>query len=182
MGLDALELIMGWEDAFSIKLNDDEALALETPKMAIELISAKVDASDSQIGVCPVMRAYCRTRDAFQSVLGLQRQQFQLDSKLHNLLPKAQRQEHWNQLCSYICSNLGISELPSLNLGFGLLCAPITVRDLVDWLVARYPNHFLDLQAGWTHFQVRSVVRAVIRDVAGVKAFKDDDKFWEIGI
>lgn len=178
MGLDALELILGWEDAFDVQLTDEEVFTIRTPKMAIDLITDKVGASSDHIGVCPTMRSYHRIRQALQSVVGLDRQQVRLDSKLRTLLPKNQRQEIWYQLCYQV----GVP-FPSFGLGVGLLFPPVTVQDLVDWTVIHYPRHFVNPDEGWTRFQVRSVVRAVIRDVLGVTDFRDDSDFArELGV
>jgi hypothetical protein len=170
MGLDAVSLIMGWENAFEIEISDDEAIALHTPKMAIDLISDKVGASEDGSGTCPVMRSYHLVRQAFQEVVGLQRQQIKLNSKLSLLLAKNQRQQAWNQ----IRAEIGIPKFPGLNFGVGVIFRPITVLHLVDWSVARYPSYFVGGDRQWTRFQVRSVVRAVIRDVVGERGFKDD--------
>lgn len=179
MGLDAVEMIMCWEDAFGIEITDKEAFALRTPKMAIALISAKIGAIDSGVGVCPGMRVYHRVRKAFQDVVGLHRHQIQIDSKLLNILPKKQRQKIWKD----ICSHLGLPKLPTFSFGVGVIFAPVTVRDLVDWTVACYPCHFISSDERWTGSQVRSVVRASIRDIVGVSDFKDDDDFIrDIGI
>lgn len=179
MGLDAVELILGWEEAFGIQISDDEAFTLHTPKEAIDLISEKLCASEIDVGVCPTIRAFFCIRQAFQTVVGLQRQQILLDSKLRDLLPKSQRHNIWKKVCSYI----GLPKSPSLSFGVGIIFSPITIRDLVDWSVARYPSHFISSNERWTYSQVRSVVRAKVRDVVGRIKFKDEDNFIrDIGI
>ena len=162
-----------------MQLTDEEALTVQTPKMAIDLIANKVGASSDRIGVCPTMRSYYRIRQALQSVVGLDRQQVRLDSKLRTLLPKNKRQEIWHQLRYQV----GVPTFPSFGLGVGLLFPPATVQDLVDWTVIHYPRHFMGSAEGWTQFQVRSVVRAVIRDVLGVTDFRDESDFArELGV
>jgi hypothetical protein len=179
MGLDAVELILGWEVAFNIDISDREAFALQTPKMAIDLISNKIGASNKTAGICPSMRAYHRIRSAFQEILGSPRQQIQLDSKLRELLPKKQRQEAWKNIFNY----LGIPESPEFKFGRTTLFPPIAIRDLVDWAVARYPSHFLASDERWTYYQVRCVIRSVIRDIVGESDFNDNSDFLrDIGI
>jgi hypothetical protein len=179
MGLDAVELILRWEKAFDVQISNDEAFTLYTPKMAIDLICQKVGASEIDGGICPTIRAYYCIRQAFQTVVGLQRQQILLDSKLRDLLPKAQRQNIWKR----VCSNIGIQNSPSFGFGVGMIFTPITIRDLVDWAVAHCPDRFISATERWTYYQVRSVVRATVRDIVGVINFKDEDDFIrDIGI
>jgi hypothetical protein len=53
----------------------------------------------------------------------------------------------------------------------------------VDWLTAHYPSYFLSTDERWTHQQIRTVVRAVIKDVVGTSDFTDDHDFVkEIGV
>ncbi len=174
MGLDALQLILGCETAFGIEISEEKAIKIRTSKMAIDLIAAKVGASNHNAEVCPVMRSYYCIRQAFQVVVGLQRQEIQLDSKLRKLLPRSQRQELWNQIHSHI----GVSKFPSFSFGVGSIFSPITVQNLVDWLLIRYPERFVEVDERWTRFQVRSIVRAVVRDASGVIDFQDDDDFF----
>ena len=178
MGLDAVELILGWETAFDLEISDSEAFTLQTPQMAIDLISAKIGASQTA-GICPSMRAYHQIRTAFQEILGYQRQEIKLDSKLRELLPKKQRKEAWEIIFNF----MGMPESPEFKFGTGTLFRPIAIRDLVDWAVARYPGHFITSDERWTHSQVRCIVRSVIRDVVGQSDFNDNSDFLrDIGI
>ncbi|MGL5065257.1 MAG: hypothetical protein ACRC62_35250 [Microcoleus sp.] len=173
MGLDAVELILGWETAFNIEISDSEAFALQTPKMAIDLIITKVGASREQVGICPSIRAYHQIRKAVIEVLGCPRQQIKLNSKLHDIFPKKQRQEAVKKIFDAV----GMPESPKFNFGTGILFTPIAIRDLVDWAVARYPSHLIAPEERWTHSQVRCVVRAVIRDIIGESNFHDRSNF-----
>ena len=41
MGLDSVELIIAWEEAFGITITDEEAARMLTPRDVIELIAAR---------------------------------------------------------------------------------------------------------------------------------------------
>jgi hypothetical protein len=178
MGLEAVEIILGWENAFGIKLSDDEAETLQTPQMAIELICSKVGAIVNSTGVCLEARAYYRIRKAFCDVVGLSRKEIQLDSKLVNFLPRKQRQEMWKSV--YLSA--GFPKLPNLKFGVGVFFLPITLRDVVDEIVVHYPSFLASEDERWTRSQVRSVVQAVVRIVVRRCDFQDDDDFSRLGI
>jgi hypothetical protein len=177
MGLDAIEIIMGWEQAFEIEFTDAEAEKIRTSRMAIDLITPKLEIKENIPDICPLMRIDQRVSDAFQTVLSLQPHQIKLESKLRHLLPQQQRSETWQQ----ICLHLGVPKLPKISAI--PMFMPITVGDLVDWLTAHYPSYFLSPDERWTHQQIRTVVRAVVKDVVGASNFTDDDDFVkEIGV
>lgn len=178
MGLDAVEIIMGWENAFDIKLSNDEVCELSTTRQATELISSKVGISDPVTEVCLGLRAYNRIRQAFCSVVEVSRAQIRLDSKLRELLPKKQRADIWKT----IFSRSGLPEAPRYGVATGVIFLPITVKDVAIWVVANHPKSLVNPDECWTHSQVRSVVRAVIRDVISIDNFKDDDFARDLGI
>jgi hypothetical protein len=175
MGLDAVEIILGWENAFDIKLSDEEVFELRTPQQAIDLIAIKVGASDRVIGVCIGLRAYHRIRQAFCSVAKVHRSQVRLDSNLRKLLPKKQRQDIWREIFTLA----GFSESPPFGFGVGLIFMPINIKDIVIWSVACHPRNLVNPNERWTHSQVKSVVRAVITRISGTEEFTDDDDFIE---
>jgi hypothetical protein len=177
MGLDAIEIIMGWEQAFDIIITDTEAEKICTPRMAIDLITSKLEVKENITDICPLTRIYQRVVLAFQTVLSLQQNQIKPDSKLRHLLPQQQRSETWQQ----ICSHLGVPKLPKISTI--PIFMPITVQDLVDWLTAHYPSYFLSSDERWTPQQIRTVVRAVVKDIVGTSDFTDDNDFVkEIGV
>jgi hypothetical protein len=102
MGLDAVEIIMGWEQAFDVKITDREAEKITTPRMAIDLIISKLEVKENILNICPLMRIYYRVEQAFQAVLSFQQIQIEPDSKLRHLLPQEQRSETWQKICSYL--------------------------------------------------------------------------------
>jgi hypothetical protein len=110
MGLDVIEIIMGWEQAFDITITDDEAEKICTPRMAINLITSKIEVKENITDVCPLMLTYQRVQQVLQAVLSLQQNQIQPDSKLRHVLPQQQRSETWQQIRSY----LGVPKLPAI--------------------------------------------------------------------
>lgn len=173
MGLEAVELIQGWENAFGIRLSDAEAWTLHSSQDAIALISAKLVASATNPGVCLGQRAYHRLRHAFCAVTGASRASLQLDCSLRALLPKTRPDLAWTG----IGAEAGLTHLPKLRLGVGRFFMPITVRDLVTWSVAHCPQDLVGEDERWTTRQVRAVVRAVVQDVTGLEQFADHDEF-----
>ena len=179
MGLDTVELIMGWESAFGIEFSDNEMEVIHTPKMAIDLIAQKVRVIKSNTEICISMRSFYQIRQGFQTILDLEPQQIKLNSKLLILLPRKQRQLIWEQIQAYV----GIAKFPSLGFGVGSVFMPVTIQDLVNWTIAYYPTHFVTFEERWTRRQIRSVVRAVVKDITGIDDFEDNNDFvTDIGI
>ncbi|NEO86726.1 MAG: acyl carrier protein [Spirulina sp. SIO3F2] len=166
MGLDAVELVLAWEEAFDITIGEEDAEEIQTPAMAIAYIAKKLNASSSVIGVCPTLRAFHFVCQVLRSQLNLFRHQVCLDSRLNQLIPRDQRRE----VSQAIGAELKISRLPN-SIPNWTMCIS-TVQELVDWLVTNYPQEFVDGQ--WTHNQIRSIVRAVIRNQMEVRYFSDD--------
>jgi hypothetical protein len=179
MGLDAVEMMMGWEKAFDIQLSDAEVWALRTPRQAIDLIALKVGASEPEPGVYLGLRAYHRLRQAFRTVLNVSRDRVRLDSKLRQLLPSKQRLTTWPT----IFTQAGLPTAPPLVWGAGVVFGPFTIQDLVIWSVASHPRSLVSAEECWTRPQVRSVVRAVMAQTLNLDKFNDDDDFvQDLGI
>ena len=50
MGLDIVELVMEWEEAFSINIGDDEAATLSTPAEVCDLVEQKLQDANKSPG------------------------------------------------------------------------------------------------------------------------------------
>ena len=59
MGLDSVAIVIGWEEALGVSIENEEAETLTTPRLAVELLASKVGATDGN-GPCLCMRA-CET-------------------------------------------------------------------------------------------------------------------------
>jgi hypothetical protein len=179
MGLDAVEMMMGWERAFDIQLSDAEVLELRTPRQAIDLIAGKVGASEQESEIYLGLRAYHRLRQAFGTVLQVPRDRVRLDSKLRTLIPRSQLLANWRK----IFTQAGLPTAPQLVWGAGVVFWPFTIQDLVIWSVASHPCSLVNAEECWTRQQVRSVVRAVIAQTLSLEKFNDDDDFvHDLGI
>jgi acyl carrier protein len=179
MGLDAVEMMMGWEKAFDIQLNDAEVWELRTPRQAIDLIALKVGASKQGSGVYLGLRAYHRLRQAFGIVVQAPRDRVRLDSKLRQLLPSEKCLATWQT----IFTQAGLPTAPQLVWGAGKVFWPFTIQDLVIWSVASHPRSLVSAEECWTRPQVRSVVRALMAQTLNLDQFNDDDNFvQDLGI
>ena len=56
MGLDVVELVMSYEQAFGIKIPNDVAATLETPKMVIDYIEGRQDVDLSREQIAKTVR------------------------------------------------------------------------------------------------------------------------------
>ena len=54
MGLDSVEILLGWEAALGVTIADAEAEVLVTPRQVIDLLAAKLGATDDRRGACRV--------------------------------------------------------------------------------------------------------------------------------
>jgi hypothetical protein len=176
MGLDAVELIMGWEEAFQVEFADAEMEKILTPQIAIDMIVERLGAVRGVEAVCPTLRAYNQVRQALQMTLGVERSAIKPRTRLRQLLPKGERQTAWQGICDHI----GTPTAPKLTWATGIFFGPSTVQDLADWCAFHHPRQFLEDGQPWTYGQVRSIVRAVIRYSSGDYAFSDDAKWNQL--
>jgi len=166
MGMDSVELIMGWEEAFGIPLSDDEAFVLRTPRQVIDLIARKVGATDQPYAACLALRAFHRLRSSVVSVTAIDKRSVRPAARLKDLASRRQ----WDG----IRSKCGIQSLPNPG-----LFSPRTVADLIRWSVIHAARDLKPVDEPWSRAEIRNIVRAVVADVTGLDEFSDDDDFIE---
>ena len=179
MGLDTVEIVMAWEEVLGVTLTDAECEPLRTPRAAIDLIAAKLNATDERRGSCLTLRAFNQLRYGLVSGAAVRRSDVTPDAKLRDLLPRPQRQPRWQ--AAQVAS--GLPALPRLGWGFGVFLSPTTVADVVRWIVCSFPKSLKPGNEPWTRNEIRTVVRTVITEQSGAKDFSDDDDFiYDIGL
>ena len=149
MGLDSVEIIVGVENAFQIRIPDRVAVKIFTPRNFIMYVSSVIKIQPSQ---------YCETQRIFNSLRALfpqLRAWFKPSTKLFDVL----QMKSW----AVIRSELSIhcpEDLPRNLFGFELR----SVRDLVFWIAEQQ----LPMQSGlWTRETVTLTIRSVIQKVLG---------------
>ena len=169
MGLDSVEIVMAWEEAFGISIADAEAATLRTPRMAVDLIcqKLKVRAGDD---FCFSQRIFYLLRRAFVTVLACPRATITPRTRLGELIPVRGRQQVWTAL-----SREAGLPLPTTMLGLGSWSP--AVGELVTRLTGPFAGALVGTGAGWSRRQVREVVRAVVSQQIGFADYSDDADF-----
>ncbi len=174
MGLDSVEIVMSWEDTFGISLEDSEVTVLRTPRQAIDLISEKLDATDSP-SFCPTLRAFHVFRSGVREVTTDSNKRIKLSDTLRSIRAGQRKKEFWNSFGQ--ATGIEGFRQPQI------LFRRVTVRDVLELLVARHLKRLLKPSENWTRSLVRFGVRYGVTDVVGAQDFSDDDLFIEdIGI
>lgn len=166
MGLDSVEIVIGWEQSFGISIPDGEAMRLSTTRQAVDLIAAKLGAGTESGRACLTQRAFHRLRRAVTVGLGVSRHRVRPGARLRDLARG--NRPAWEA----VRSASGWKELPGLG-----WFSPRTVEELAYWAVANAARNLKDPGEEWSRQEIRSVVRAVVRAVSGADDFSDDDDF-----
>ncbi|SRR6266481_5154179 len=170
MGLDAVELILGWEDSFGISISDAEAERMLTTRTVIQSIYERIQSAKPEDSGCLATRAFFRLRNAFQEE-GVPRKAVRPETKVTSLLPGRQRRD----ILSTVCERAGLRPLKRLPLGLQFTFG--RVRDLVLDAVIGQHNALRRRGYGWSQVQVREVVRAVMYAQLALRRFSDDAEF-----
>jgi acyl carrier protein len=171
MGLDSVEIVMAWEEAFGIRIPDADACNLITPRQAIDYVCASLSA-EPDAEVCLSMKTFHRIRKAIREVTDSSIKDIRPHSRLSDLFPRLDRDAKW-QAFKVKAEMMGVRNPWTFS---SLLGGPRTVEDLVvdalhHMIAAMKPDH------KWTRSKVREVIREVVRDQLGVKRFSDHDEF-----
>jgi len=100
MGLDSIELVMAFEEAFGVELADKEVMNTVTPRMIGDVIFSKLQQTDEQI--CQRQRAFYMLRRAFMKLFDLKRNDVKLDTLLRDYISELREKEIWQQLQSML--------------------------------------------------------------------------------
>jgi acyl carrier protein len=108
MGLDAVELVIRFEDAFGISIPDEVAASLTTPREVTDYIVTQVAVGDEN--TCLSQEAFYFLRRGFSRRLQIPRSVFRPEVSLQTLIPKQNRKLVWANLKA----ELGEAALPDL--------------------------------------------------------------------
>lgn len=173
MGLDSVEIVMGWEEAFGISISDAEAERLRTPRQSVDLIAGKLAAQDVPRGACLTLRAFHRLRHSISSTVNVARDRVRPEARLNDLV-STDRWRTWQA----VRSSCGLSRLPDDPTTW-----PRTVGELTRWTATRTAKDVKRPGEPWTRSEIRTVVHAIVADVTGVRDFEDDHDFiYDIGV
>ena len=109
MGLDLVELVISFEDAFGVPIPDAVASELTTPRQVTDYIFSQLQAGEAS--ACMSQQAFYRLRKEFVLVTGIQRSEFYPAVKLRQLLPVESRVGVWASLRK----QMGARALPDLS-------------------------------------------------------------------
>lgn len=96
MGLDGVELVMAWEEAFGIDIPDVEAAKLRTARDAMDFIYSRLP-HGTQSG-CLSQASFHRIRRSLVEAVGVSRAAVTPEARLEELVPRVARRERWQQL------------------------------------------------------------------------------------
>jgi hypothetical protein len=108
MGLETVELVIRFEEAFGITISDEVANSMTTPRAVTDYIMTQVATADSS--ACLSQQAFYFLRRGFSNQLHLSRSAFHPDVSLQTLIPKETRKTVWHQLQT----EMGPNVLPHL--------------------------------------------------------------------
>ena len=108
MGLDAVEITRPLEEAFDIRIENEEIAQISTPRDLIDLIMSKVAQAD--VAGSLTLRAFNRLRAALLVQLPLNRRDIAPRTRLADLAPKTQRRI----LLDCLAADLGTPPMPPL--------------------------------------------------------------------
>ena len=99
MGLDALELVLRFEEAFGVELQSDDRVAdAATPRMVVDLIFSQLRMAREP--VCRSQRAFYIIRTTLVQTFGLPRSLITPDMPLREHLSRSQEKQMWDEVRS----------------------------------------------------------------------------------
>lgn len=169
MGLDTVELVMGFEEALGMQIPDEDAARLLTPRMVLEYAAARLP-------IVPAER--CLTQHAFYALRRGFRAALPAAAELRPATPlrALTHRDGWTVLWTRVRVASGEADWPKAVPWQGMLSGgPSTLGELARHVVPA-PGPPAPGEP-WTRERLELVVRDVVGDVAGITDFSMDDEF-----
>jgi acyl carrier protein len=96
MGLDGVELVMAFEEAFGVTISDEEAEACVTPAIVIDVVLAKLRTTEERL--CLPQRGFHALRKAIVETVDAPRNRIKLGLDVRSLVLSAKHKEFWTAL------------------------------------------------------------------------------------
>jgi len=96
MGLEGVELIMDFEEAFGVELTDAEVIDSVTPRIIGDVIFSRLKATDERI--CQSQRAFYILRRAFVKIFNVEKKSITPETRFRDFVGESQQKEIWEQL------------------------------------------------------------------------------------
>ena len=172
MGLEAVEIIMGAEEAFGVSIPDEVAGKMRTPADLLAFLAAAVPVASTP--ECLTQQLFYRLRRGLRLQLPFSEGKFEPDTLLSTVL----HQDQWPRVWREVRSSVGDSTWPASVPWPGFLRdGPRTIRQLIWHLVAALPKP--EAGAAWPRERLEAEVRRIIAGVLGKKDFPLSARFRE---
>ncbi len=164
MGLDSVELVMAFEEAFELAIPDEVAATLLTPRQVIDYLHSQLPGT--AVGACLPQRAFYRVRRALLPLSPRSRAAIGPSTRFADVFPD-DLTENWGRLRV----ELGAAKWPQYSPGAS------TVGELSEFLGLSAPYAFLAPDERWSRAQVAAVVHRIIHDEIGITDYSEDSRF-----
>ena len=171
MGMDSVELVMGFEEAFALDIPDDTASEMITPRDTIDYLASRLPTIPATR--CVTQQTLYRIRRGLGSALS-SGGDIRPTTSIRDLVAKGE----WPVLWERIRDLTGTPDWPAVVPRKGWLSdGPETLRELTVHVAMHLPSPDPRKGEPWTREQVELTVRRVIWDTIGVKGFGIDDQY-----
>lgn len=165
MGLEGVELVMAYEDAFGLEIADTDAVNLLTPRDVIEFLAARVPmASES---ACLEQRAFYLLRSTAMEMTATERRSITRATPVSSVFMFMSPSEISKRLSEKLKTRSRIS-----------IDRMTTVEDVVRELV-RSSIQVVKRDSPWTKGEIAHVVKQITLEQLGDVSYAEDRRFVE---
>lgn len=170
MGLDTVELVMAFEEAFGIDVPNATAERLETPRHVVDYLCTVVPVRPS--GPCATQRTLFRLRRALRLAVG-GAPHLRTRTRIRDITTR----DDWPAAWQAVRAAAGEPEWPDVPWGRWPNGGTETLRSLALPLVPRVVPPDVSRGEAWTRERIALRVREVIVDEVGIHDFSMRDEF-----
>ncbi len=171
MGLESVELVMAFEEAFEIDIPDAVASGMITPRQTIDYVASRL--ATVPAGRCLTQQIFYRLRRGLRAESGAGHA-FRPATKVREIAEKRE----WPGLWTRVREAAGAPGWPDRIPRKGwLIDGPETLRELTVHIAMHLPSPDVGRGESWTRERIELTVRRTVWDSLRVKGFALDDQY-----
>lgn len=163
MGLEGVELILAYEEAFGVRFTDEDAARIKTPRDVIDFVAARVSLADDV--PCLEQRAFYRLRSALLNLSAVERRRLVPQTLLSHVFPVGPPRG----IGGWLQSELRLSQSIPVD-QFS------TIGDVAAWLAA-HAAEGLKRGEPWSRREIAAVVRHHTLEILGEVEYGEDKQY-----